>query len=231
MGLLEKEHIKVVAFDIDGTFYPLWKTHLRILRASIFHLPFALRYNKARKMMRTQDSFLDLPPLSKEDEIVRMAKLFYKKVDEKKIKRLEEKEKKVFFSSYEKSFLSIRPYKEVIPLLNRLKDEGYTLAIISDFPAGTKLKAMGIEEYFSFVLSAEECGRLKPCFTPFKVLSSSLGVKNEEILYIGDSLYKDAEGSARAGMKAIYIGSEEPSSRVTAKVHDWKELEEVLFRR
>ena len=71
MGFLDDNSIKAVAFDIDGTFYPLWKTQLRVALASLSSLPFAVNYNKARQRMRTEDSFLSLPPLSeKEREIL-----------------------------------------------------------------------------------------------------------------------------------------------------------------
>ena len=52
MGFLDDNSIKAVAFDIDGTFYPLWKTQLRVALASLSSLPFAVNYNKARQRMR-----------------------------------------------------------------------------------------------------------------------------------------------------------------------------------
>ena len=38
MGFLEDNSIKAVAFDIDGTFYPLWKTKVRVAMASLSSL-------------------------------------------------------------------------------------------------------------------------------------------------------------------------------------------------
>ena len=66
-GFLENEGIKAVCFDIDGTFYPLFQTRLRVALASLSSLPFAISYNKARQRVRTEDSFLSLPPLSEKE--------------------------------------------------------------------------------------------------------------------------------------------------------------------
>ena len=82
MGFLDDNSIKAVAFDIDGTFYPLWKTKLRVALASLSSLPFAVNYNKARQRMRTEDSFLSLPPLSEMERGERMCRYRWNRSDD-----------------------------------------------------------------------------------------------------------------------------------------------------
>ena len=229
MGFLSDNAIKAVAFDIDGTFYPLSETHRRVLRASIFHLPFALRYNRARQTLRTHDSFLSPAPLTRETNAERMCSVMYGDGESWRVRKFLEKEKKVFTDRYYELFKNIKPYDGVEDVLSLLKEEGYRLAVLSDFPVGSKLEAMGIKDYFPVQLSSEDIGRSKPCLTPFMVLSEKLGVAPENILYIGDSPMKDVEGSRRAGMKSVLISQKREKSDATLTVADWKELKEKLF--
>ena len=178
-GFLENEGIKAVCFDIDGTFYPLFQTRLRVALASLSSLPFALSYNKARQRVRTEDSFLSLPPLSEKERAERMCRYMWDRSDEESISYFIGKEKKVFFDRYERLFSGIKPYEGVVETIEELKKRGYRLGVLSDFPVGTKLKAMGIEDYFSVILSSEEWGRYKPCLTPFELMRDEMKVESE----------------------------------------------------
>ena len=229
MGFLSDNSIKAVAFDIDGTFYPLKETNRRVLRASIFHLPFALSYNKARQMLRTEDSFLELEPLTREKNARRMCMIMYGKADERTVERFLRKEKKVFTDTYCRLFENIKPYDGVKEVLSLLKEKGYPMAVLSDFPVGTKLRAMGLESFFPVQLSSEDMGRNKPCQTPFVVLGERLGVERASILYVGDSERKDILGARYAGLKSVLISSRGEKSQADLTVSDWKELKEKLF--
>lgn len=229
MGFLKDNGIKAVCFDIDGTFYPLKETNLRVVRASIFHLPFALKYNNARQIIRTEDSHLDKPVLNEMEIAERMAKGIYGNGDEEHCRKYLEKVDKVFVKKYEKYFQTVRPYPGVIELLAELKKQGYPMGVLSDFPLGSKLKAMAIEEYFCVKVSSEDIGRYKPCYTPFRVLSEKLGVKPSEILYMGDSQRKDVEGAAGAGFRTVLLTKEKGSSTADITVSNWKELYDILL--
>ena len=138
-GFLENEGIKAVCFDIDGTFYPLFQTRLRVALASLSSLPFAISYNKARQRVRTEDSFLSLPPLSEKERAERMCRYMWDRSDEESISYFIGKEKKVFFDRYERLFSGIKPYEGVVETIEELKKRGYRLGVLSDFPVGTKL--------------------------------------------------------------------------------------------
>lgn len=228
MGFLVDNKIKAVAFDIDGTFYPLWKTKLRVALASLCNLPFAIRYNRARRVIRREDSFTPLPPLTKEEYGRRMSSLIYRRCDERTVLRFLKKENTVFTKRYERLFKNIKAYKSVDKVLSLLSDNGYPMGVLSDFPIGTKLRAMGIERFFAVQISSEEIGRLKPSATPFDILAEKLGVEKAAILYVGDSIYKDVEGAHKAGMKSALI-SAKFSSSADLSVRTWRELEEKLF--
>lgn len=229
MGFLKDNSIKAVAFDIDGTFYPLWKTQIRVAFASLSSLPFAINYNKARQRVRTEDSFLSLPPLSPKERGERMCRYMWNRSGEEDIEYFLDKENKVFFSKYEKSFSSIKAYDGVEELLDKLKDEGIKLGVLSDFPIGTKLKAMKIDKYFPIQLSSEDWGRYKPCLTPFEMLISKMNLEPHAILYVGDSLRKDIEGAKRAGLRTALLSKKEGSGSEDILFRDYSELDRVLF--
>ncbi len=229
MGFLADNALRAVAFDIDGTFYPLKETKKRILIASIFHLPFAIKYNRARQELRKEDSFKSLKPLTKEENGARMCLKMYGKDDESTVKRFLEKEKRVFTDRYYELFKDIKPYDGVKELLSLLKEKGYPMAVLSDFPLGSKLKSMGLEEYFLVAISSEDLGRSKPCSTPFNVLSSKLNVDAKDILYVGDSPYKDIEGAKKCGFKSALITKDKSVHIADLTVSDWAELKDRLF--
>ena len=124
-GFLENEGIKAVCFDIDGTFYPLFQTRLRVALASLSSLPFAISYNKARQRVRTEDSFLSLPPLSEKERAERMCRYMWDRSDEESISYFIGKEKKVFFDRYERLFSGIKPYEGVVETIEELKKRGF----------------------------------------------------------------------------------------------------------
>ena len=228
-GFLENEGIKAVCFDIDGTFYPLFQTRLRVALASLSALPFALSYNKARQRVRTEDSFLSLPPLSEKERAERMCRYMWDRSDEESIRYFIGKEKKVFFDRYERLFSGIKPYEGVVETIEELKKRGYRLGVLSDFPVGTKLKAMGIEDYFSVILSSEEWGRYKPCLTPFELMRDEMKVESRDILYVGDSLRKDIEGAGRAGLRTALLGKKKEEGKADIVFSSWSELKGKLF--
>lgn len=229
MSFLEENNIKGVAFDIDGTLYPLTETHKRVLRASLFHLPFALKYNRARQILRSSDSFLLLEPLSRESNGKRMCRLMYGKDDEYTVSAFLRKEQRVFTERYAKLFSDIKPYDGVEDVLSLLKEKGYPMAVLSDFPVASRITSLGFDKYFPVQLSSEEIGRSKPCQTPFLLLSEKMDIPCENILYIGDSPVKDVEGSMTAGMKSVLISEKMEKSPALLTVRDWKELKEQLF--
>lgn len=229
MGFLKDNNIKAVAFDIDGTFYPLFQTKLRILEASIFHLPFAIKYNKARQKLRKDDSFLLLPPLTREENAKRMCSLMYGRNDEKTVSLFLEKERRIFTERYYNLFKTIKPYSGVVEVLSLLKKEEYPMALLSDFPVGSKIEALGFEKYFSLMLSSEDIGRSKPCQTPFKLLGKKMGLESTEILYVGDSLYKDIMGAKSAGMRSALITKKKDVDEADLTFSSWHELKDKLF--
>ena len=107
----------------------------------------------------------------------------------------------------------------------------YRLAVISDFPIGVKLKALGVEGLFEYVASSEDSGALKPSRVPFDAMLSAMGLEAGEVLYVGDSESKDIRGASAAGMRSALI-STSPNKVYSIsdfKFSSWKEfIDKVL---
>lgn len=231
MGYLKEHHIKAICFDIDGTFYPKWKMDIRLVRASLFHIPFALKYNSMRKRIRREDGNSLLPILSYEDIGKRAAEYVLGSSDQETVSLYRKKEKRIFHDAWERSYRNLKSAPGVIDFLKRAEKEGYRMAALSDFPLGVKLQAMGIENFFEFAISSEDIGRFKPSQAPFKVMLDKLGLEAHEVLYVGDSYHKDVLGAKSAGMHTCLIFSKKGKSYNEADISamDWSEFADKAF--
>ena len=209
MGLAEDWGIKAIAFDIDGTLYPKSALNLRLAVSSVLHLPFAIRYNRARQIIRKEDGMEMRPAVSLPEFQKRVCSLMYPGASTDRLEWFRKKEDRVFHSAWNRLFLSIREYPGMRRALERASSS-YVLCALSDFPVGVKLQALGVEQYFSFIATTEDYGALKPSPVPFMAMLESIGLPPQAVLYVGDSERKDVGGAKGVGMKAALIS---PSSR------------------
>lgn len=87
-------------------------------------------------------------------------------------------------------------------LLTELKDRGVKLGIITsknrtEFHAD--FSPFGIDHYFDTIITVEDCIAPKPSAEPMLAYLHKTGMKPQEVLYIGDTLY-DMECAATAGV-------------------------------
>ena len=204
MGKADEWGIKAIAFDIDGTLYPKWQMDIRLAAASVLHLPFALRYNSMRRAIRREDGLEEREAGTLDDLRIRECRMLYG--SDEKLQWFIDKETKVFRKPWERLFRSIRPYPGMKPFMEKASGK-FTLAVLSDFPVGVKLKALGVEEYFGYIASAEDSGHLKPSPVPFRVMLDSLRYKPSEVMYVGDSESKDIKGAHNAGLRTALIST------------------------
>jgi HAD superfamily hydrolase (TIGR01509 family) len=96
----------------------------------------------------------------------------------------------------------------VANLLETAKNRGVRLGLVSDYPASRKLLAMGLETYFSAVLTAQDdrVGVFKPAPNGLKVALAELGVEPDRAVYIGDRPSVDGETAQRAGVAGVILG-------------------------
>lgn len=96
-----------------------------------------------------------------------------------------------------------KPYKGVKEVLSALRKK-YRLGVISDAPsikAWTRLTELGLVDFFDVVITYDDTKRKKPHPLPYRMALQALGLKPEEILFIGDAPHRDIKGARLAGMK------------------------------
>ncbi|MCX6818862.1 MAG: TIGR02253 family HAD-type hydrolase [Candidatus Aenigmarchaeota archaeon] len=97
-----------------------------------------------------------------------------------------------------------KPYPDVPRVLRLLKNKGLKLGVVSDAPslkAWIRLNEIKIADFFDVVIAYDETKRKKPHELPFRAAIKKLGIKPEEILFVGDNPKNDINGAKKLGMK------------------------------
>ena len=114
-----------------------------------------------------------------------------------------------FFAFIEAAFPpAIVLHADAVDCLGELKRRGLKTAIytngLSDY-GRLKIRAAGVEPYMDYLLCSEDIGIAKPDPRGFAVLAEGMGLKAEEILFIGDHPKNDVLGAQNAGMTGVWI--------------------------
>lgn len=190
------KNIKVVAFDIDGTLYPDYSLYLKIIFYVLRNLKFYMHFNKVRKILHKT------APLS--DFYEYQARLLAEEL-KCPVEVAKEKIQSIVYKGLTPYLEKTKTFSNVEETFSRLREAGYRIALLSDFPPSQKGETWGLLKYCDVVLGSEESGALKPSKYPFGILTMKLGVKSEEVLYVGNSIKYDVQGSKNAGMKSALI--------------------------
>jgi phosphoglycolate phosphatase/putative hydrolase of the HAD superfamily len=118
---------------------------------------------------------------------------------------------------------------ETRPMLQRLRDRGLRLAVVSDYPAVEKLHALGLEHCFDSVVSAQDAGvqRLKPDPGGLLAALGRIEVVPGEAIYVGDRMDVDGACARAAGVEFVLLAR--PGGRAhTKKISCLPDLEALL---
>ena len=192
------KNIKVIAFDIDGTLYPQLRFFSRIFFYFWKNVFVFYHFGRVRTALRR---CAPLPDLYRYQAILLSERMKCTTPE------AEEKLNEVIYNAFPKYFKKVKCYKNVKETFKKLKEAGYKIAILSDFPPEQKGELWGVLPYCDGVYGAEKIGALKPSKYTFGIMARNLGVKMEEILYVGNSKKYDVEGAKNAGMKTAYFMS------------------------
>jgi putative hydrolase of the HAD superfamily len=185
--------ITAVGFDIDGTLYPPVALYGRLVPFTAAHIPLMLAFRKARSVMH------DAPGEAGafyERQAAVLAGLL--NIDPARAERIIEEK---IYQNWTGLFKRVKPYPYVAETLRALKDAGYKIGALSDFPIREKLFNMKLGGYWDAEVSAEVSGAVKPAAAGFIALAEKLQTPPENILYVGNSYRFDVEGAAAVGMK------------------------------
>jgi putative hydrolase of the HAD superfamily len=103
-------------------------------------------------------------------------------------------------------------YDDVIPTLQRLQDDGFKLAIVSnwDTPLDPLTERLGIAKYFDVITASHDVRvrSAKPDPHIFEYTLKAVGVSAEETVHVGDTYEADIVGAREVGIRPILIDRE-----------------------
>ncbi|MEB3102710.1 HAD family hydrolase [Ferviditalea candida] len=124
-------------------------------------------------------------------------------------------------------------YDETFPVLNRLKDEGYQLLMLTNgAPDLQQEKINGVPElapYFEHIVISGNFGEGKPAASIFEYAVRLLGIRPEEGIMVGDKLNTDILGSSRIGMPNAWVNRRGSENRTEIRpVHEIRNLQSLF---
>ena len=103
-------------------------------------------------------------------------------------------------------FIDARHRLEYFPhmeLVLQLLSQQYQLACISN--GNADVRRLGLDRYFSIIVSADEVGISKPDPAPFLAALNNAGVEPQQALHIGDHPGDDIQGALDVGMHTLWF--------------------------
>ena len=133
--------------------------------------------------------------------------------------------------------LQLFPY--VIEILKGVKERGAGVYLVSNAQAcftRDELDELGITPLFDGILISSDAGVKKPDTEIFNIAFDKFSLDKNECFYVGNDLHDDVLGASRAGLKTIYIETEQSGKyhdisivpHYEVKTHE--EMKELLFR-
>jgi putative hydrolase of the HAD superfamily len=101
----------------------------------------------------------------------------------------------------------MRPYSEVVEVLETLKEQGYRLGIVSNWSWNLRERVaqVGLAPYFEIVWSSAYAGCNKPHPCIFEQALAMMQVSPKRAFYAGDSYRHDVVGARNAGLDVALL--------------------------
>ena len=93
----------------------------------------------------------------------------------------------------------------LLAIIDKLKANGKTVAIWSDYEADDKLKALKLSTDYVYTAEQERVGELKPSPKGLNLIMSDLNVPKDKTIMIGDRMVKDGEAAKKAGCDYLIL--------------------------
>lgn len=127
-------------------------------------------------------------------------------------------------------------YDDVVPTLQCLQDDGFKLAIVSNWsvPLDSLTERLGIAEYFDVIVASHDARvrSIKPDPHIFTYTLEIIGVSAEEVVHVGDTYEADVVGAKNVGIRPILIDRDNTQiGRWDETIQSLSELPELLSGR
>ena len=219
--------IKAILIDLDNTLYPYDPSHEKALKAAFAVLPNAIphplleaAFTQGRKSIHN----------TLKDTAASHNRLLY---FQKTLEILDINQPLLalaMYNTYWDTFIeNMRLHDDVGCFLQKHSDK--KLCLLTDMTADIqyrKIKRLGLDKYFNFVVTSEEAGAEKPSLVIFNLALQKLNVTAKETAMIGDSLEKDIIGAQNAGIKHFYFSPQGKPAAGAVSFKSFKELAEII---
>jgi len=103
--------------------------------------------------------------------------------------------------------IRFRAYPEVPGVLERLREDGARLAVVSNWDVSLHdvLERTGLRPLVDAVVISAELGVAKPDPAIFRAALDRLGAAADRALHVGDSVEHDVAGARAAGIEAVLV--------------------------
>ena len=199
--------IQLVTFDLDNT---LWETESVVANAERVLADWlgkqapdytAARDKEARKALLAEVLDAD-PELRHRVTALRIAVL---ELGLRQAGYSADEAKRLALAGFE-VFIDARHRLEYFPhaeLVLELLSRQYQLACISN--GNADVRRLGLDRYFSIIVSADEVGLSKPHPAPFVTALERAGVEPQQAVHIGDHPGDDIQGALDVGMHTLWF--------------------------
>ncbi len=199
---IDWQRVRLVVFDVDGTLYDARRLRSRMIRALLSH---CLRHPGDLGILRRISTFRRCREELAEEETVGVGELQYRRPAEALGVSPEAVRRTVEEWIMRRPLLHLKAcrYAKVADLFDALRRSGRGVAVLSDYPAGEKLAAMGLSADPVICALDDGVDRLKPHPRGLERLLEVTGVAPEETLLVGDRDDRDGECARRAGVRYL----------------------------
>lgn len=206
------DSIDLVVFDVDGTLYN--QSRLRVLLARDVLLDAASRLSF--DTLRVIRHYRRIREQLAEGEVAPFEAVLTAETASRTGHSVEE------IQSIAKEWLERRPlpylascrYRGLDKLFAALRDRGKAIGILSDYPAGAKLSALGLDADHVVCASDEGVGFLKPNPRGLRAIIAEAGASPKRTVLIGNRVDRDGAAARRLGAWSL-IRSARP-------IKDWE---------
>lgn len=143
---------------------------------------------------------------------------------------------------HDTKFRELAPFPDVLPLLAALKEAGVRLGVITHgltVKQAEKLVRLGVVPYLDpkAIFISDQIGISKPNPKLYRAALRELGLKAEEVMYVGDNPEHDVAPPKSIGMRTVWArrsakhGIEGGGSEPDHVVEDFRELARILKER
>ena len=185
-------------FDVDGTLY--YQNKLRLImgkRLLMYYLLHPLKFKDLiiiKNFRSLRENALDTNGLF--DITAKKCNVSVSRVNEVIKKWIYENPIDALIASKDDTLLAI---------IDKLKANGKTVAIWSDYEADDKLKALQLSTDYVYTAEQERVGELKPSPKGLNLIMSDLNVPKDKTIMIGDRMVKDGEAAKKAGCDYLIL--------------------------